>query len=455
MVSECSADAAQIGLVLGYQSYGAVLAAIHGMRARGITPVLVGDRQVKDYGEVLPPNRRILSDDVIRHPARVAERLTSSLRRIFPAGHVVTAIVNWQDRMWPLYLRLAAAFPEAATIPAAMIADSALKANLRHVLRRTPYHVKHELLRLVGAERAIQRASMLGDRVILKPVAGSAGEEVHCVTRLDGAEVRRALNSIRQSYKQFYGKSNEARVELRGAGDVRLSDYVLVEEFLEGTEYSIEGFVDSRGHIDPLVILRKTDTRPRPFRDLEYVSAPDDSERDRLGKAVRDLLKRIRYRGNAFHLEVMVTRSGPKPIELNPRQGGGSICDLVEALTGVNLRSRSLHYMLRERGRDPTLLLRVIQPSGDMAAGRYRLVGCPGFEGLRRDDKCIYARRFVDDDEVIPIGIREHYLVEFGVAERDEVEARARARRLERGVTPEFAPVQVPGRRQRSGTSLR
>jgi S-sulfo-L-cysteine synthase (3-phospho-L-serine-dependent) len=123
----------------------------------------------------------------------------------------------------------------------------------------------------------------------------------------------------------------------------------LIEEYLEGPEYSAEMFGLA------LVGITRKHLSPEPFfveTGHDYPARiPDD-----LAQAVRDeamlSLETVGLTWGPSHVEMRVTRSGPVVVEINPRLAGGFIPELVRRSSGIDLiRSTLLAVM----GRSPEL----------------------------------------------------------------------------------------------------
>jgi hypothetical protein len=444
MLGYVSVPTVDVALVLGYGGYGATALLIQAARARGLFPVLVGDVGVDPRREILKAGFSIASDDALQDPRALAERLRlDDLPRLFRGHHVNVAVVlNCQDWMWPLYLELTRAFPGSASVAPTLVETTALKPNLRHRLRNTDFHVPYAVVPIDGAESTLSMLDLGSNELILKPLAGGGSDGVERVDPSDPNSVRYGIERIRKANER-YGTAGRVRAHLTdvGAAEISLADYLLAESLVKGDEYSIEGHADSEGYIDTLVISRKSDSKERPFRDLEYVHNPRDPRRGKIEAAARKLLEIVGFRGQAFHLEMKVSADGEscKPIELNPRQGGGSIREFVRGITGVDLLQKSLHDLLSHVGQPPVTVLRVVQPE-ELLPGRYILKGCEGIDAVARDHSCVYAHRYEPDGAEIRVGTREYYLLELGATAPTEAEAIDRARRLAGQVNPNLEP---------------
>lgn len=445
MVDYGNVQIAEIALVLGYDSYGATAELIQAARARGLVPILVGNASVNRQRKILNSPLCIASNDAVHDPRALAEELRLELLpRLFRDRHFrVSIVLNCQDWMWPLYIELTRVFPESASVAPTLIELTTLKPNLRYLLRDTDFHVPYAVVPISQAELTLPTLDFGSRSLIVKPVTGAASSGVSKIDPHDARSVRHAIDEIRKANARF-GPSGLTRVHLldRGVVEVNPADYLLVEKFVEGDEYSIEGYVDKMGQIETMVLSRKTDSREHPFRDLEYVHNPRDPRRGAIEGATRQLMERIGFRGQVFHLEVKVGADGTwcKPIELNPRQGGGSIRAFVRGITGIDLLQKSLHELLAGVGQTPVTVLRVVQPDG-ISPGSYTLKGCRGLTTLNRDDKCVYAQRFVPNGAHVNVGAQEYYLLEMGVTASTETEAIGRARELAARVKPTLKPA--------------
>ncbi len=119
-------------------------------------------------------------------------------------------------------------------------------------------------------------------------------------------------------------------------------DTVLVEKFIEGQEYSVEGIHFDNKH----VVLQYTEKETTPFPYNAEIShkQPADIEFKNIDK-INQLIRRIgvafNYQNCVSHTELKITESGDVYIiETSPRMGGDFITShLVPLSTGVNMES--------------------------------------------------------------------------------------------------------------------
>lgn len=114
---------------------------------------------------------------------------------------------------------------------------------------------------------------------------------------------------------------------------------VIVEEYMEGQEVSVEIIV-YHGEVHILAVTDKL-TQGKP-----YFVEIGHSEQSQLGKEnverIKDLatraVKAIGIDNSPAHVEIMLTKDGPKMVELGARMGGGCITThLVPLSTGIDM----------------------------------------------------------------------------------------------------------------------
>jgi biotin carboxylase len=112
----------------------------------------------------------------------------------------------------------------------------------------------------------------------------------------------------------------------------------LLEEFLEGPEFSIEGYID-RGQPHVLAVTEKHLGEAPCFVEMGHVveAAISVDERREMVKYVEQVTRAIDLRLGAFHAEARITTRGPVLIEINCRLGGDRIVRLVELAKGISL----------------------------------------------------------------------------------------------------------------------
>ena len=127
-------------------------------------------------------------------------------------------------------------------------------------------------------------------------------------------------------------------------------DSVLVEEFIDGSEYSIES-VHYDGKSEVIQFTEKR-TTPFPYNvELGHTQPANLSEEQK--KTTRNLIAKIgealKFEYCASHTELKINKRGIYIIETSPRLGGDYITSTLTPLsTGVNIEDLLLHIALGE-----------------------------------------------------------------------------------------------------------
>ena len=127
-------------------------------------------------------------------------------------------------------------------------------------------------------------------------------------------------------------------------------DSVLVEEFIEGQEYSIES-LHFNGKTEVIQFTEKT-TTPFPYNvELAHKQPANLTEEQK--NAVREVICKIalcmKFENCSSHTELKINELGVFVIETSPRLGGGNITShLVPLSTGINMEDQLLSIALGE-----------------------------------------------------------------------------------------------------------
>jgi biotin carboxylase len=175
---------------------------------------------------------------------------------------------------------------------------------------------------------AAAAAQRLGYPVVLKPTLGSGSYLVRLCRQ--PAETRAGAEAILQ------GGRNE-----RGTA---LPDELLVEEYVDGPEYSVEAF----GPEEIVGITRKHLGAPPNFVEIGHdfpAEAPEDA-----AAALRDWTSRslsaIGLHSGPSHSEWRLAADGrPRLMEINPRLAGGFIPELIRHAIGIDMIEQAVRYV--------------------------------------------------------------------------------------------------------------
>ena len=199
--------------------------------------------------------------------------------------------------------------------------------------------------------QAIEAACCLGFPVIVKPVAGSGSV---------GVQLCRDLIDVEQHASFLLKQSCNERGQ-------PIPCFILVEEFADGPQYSIETFNQK------VIGITKKYLGPLPH----FVMIGHDHPAT-LPSGTQVVLERIALKGltalsltwGPAHIEVRLTGNRPQIIEINPRLAGGFIPELVRLATGIDLVAETISLICGEKS-NPTRSLsryaciRFIVPTND------------------------------------------------------------------------------------------
>ncbi len=173
-----------------------------------------------------------------------------------------------------------------------------------------------------GLIKSIDEAESLVYPVILKPRDNSGSRGV--IFCNDKTELETAFNEAMQ-YTKF--------------------DSVLVEEFIEGQEYSIEG-LHFNGKSEVIQFTEKTTTTFPYNVELQHIQPANISEenKEKIRKIIADIAEAMGFENCPSHTELKINNRGIFVIETSPRLGGGYITSMLTPLsTGINMEEQLLN----------------------------------------------------------------------------------------------------------------
>lgn len=190
---------------------------------------------------------------------------------------------------------------------------------------------------------------------------------------------------------------------LRDVSDPDESRYVLVEDYLPGTEVAVEGMLH-RGAFEPLVLFDKPDALEGPFFEETYYVTPSRLS----GRVQRRILERVAQACGAYglmegpvHAELRVHQGEAWVLEVAARTIGGECARLVELATG-----QALEALVIARALDQPL-----PPAALSGGAGVLMIPIPRAGVLRRVEGVLAARQVPYVEDVV-IAVREgHELV--------------------------------------------
>ena len=127
-------------------------------------------------------------------------------------------------------------------------------------------------------------------------------------------------------------------------------DTVLVEEYIEGEEYSIESLHHNGKH--EVIQFTEKKTTPFPYNvELGHIQPADITKenKEKIRKIISQIGLILRFENCPSHTELKINKRGIFVIETSPRLGGDYITSqLVPLSTGLNIEDMVLNMALRE-----------------------------------------------------------------------------------------------------------
>jgi biotin carboxylase len=316
---------------------------LHTAPASWEKPYIIGSDVVSDFS----------ADTLVAAAARVAAR------------EPVAGVLCWDEARIHATARVAAELGLPGGDP-----DAVERCRDKHLSRTAlaAAGIRQPASALVGTvDEALEAAKRIGYPVIIKPRAAAASYGVVLVR--DAGELAAR-----------FGFSHDATVPEAP----RHASPVLVEEFVEGMEISVDSVV-ARSVVTPVFMARKSVGFPPFFEETQHlVRHPDPLLNDpALVRALKSAHAALGLRDGWTHTEFKLTGDGPSLVEVNARLGG----DLVPYLG------------LRASGVDPGLL------AAAAACGEPVRVdsACERVAGVRffyaqHDDVLVESARFSAED---------------------------------------------------------
>lgn len=184
---------------------------------------------------------------------------------------------------------------------------------------------------------------------------------------------------------------NELQECIDEALDNSKLDTVLVEEFIEGREFSIET-LHYEGKTDVIQFTEKKTTEFPYNVELGHKQPANltDHERQQIREIISKIAACMNFENCPSHTELKVNDRGIFVIETSPRLGGDYITSTLTPLsTGINLEDQLLHIALGEKvdtttGRvnKASAVCFLSLPEGEVAAIDKRIYDIASFSGI-------------------------------------------------------------------------
>ena len=143
----------------------------------------------------------------------------------------------------------------------------------------------------------------------------------------------------------------ELEASMNEAFEVSKLDTVLVEEFIEGPEYSIEGLhYDGKNEVIQFTEKKTTEFPYNVELGHKQPANLTEVQRDAIRDIVAKIGKTLKFENCPSHTELKINERGIFVIETSPRLGGDYITStLVPLSTGINMEDQLLHIALGDK----------------------------------------------------------------------------------------------------------
>lgn len=185
--------------------------------------------------------------------------------------------------------------------------------------------------------------SVVGDRAgapVAHVTCHTRDELLPAIDRIGYPCVVKPVDGSGSSGVQYLADDVEAEAYVKG---LAFSTPHLVEEFLTGTEYSVEAVSGPDGH-RILAVTEKTTTGAPHFVETGHTLPVPLRPQDEAAVTalVTATLDAVDYRYGPSHTEVMLTATGPRLIESHGRPGGDRISDMLDLALGEDVFGQAM-----------------------------------------------------------------------------------------------------------------
>ena len=204
------------------------------------------------------------------------------------------------------------------------------KALMRDCLKE--YNVPiPEYFKINNTNDYMEAIKRFSSKCIVKPADNSGSRGIYLINDIKNKE--EVLNAYN------YSMENSS------------NGYILVEEYMEGTEVSVE-CICIDGICNVIQITDKLTTGAPFFVEMGHnePSMLEDELQEKIKRIAIDAVNAIGIKDGAAHVEIKNTSSGPKIVELGARLGGDNITThLVPLSTGVDMVKCCIKIALNEK----------------------------------------------------------------------------------------------------------
>ncbi|USG66586.1 ATP-grasp domain-containing protein [Brevibacillus ruminantium] len=230
--------------------------------------------------------------------------------------------------------------------PPATMKSCRNKAAVRTLLQGLPELYQPWFFPVDSLQEAEEKKGQLHFPCIVKPVDDSGSNQV---------VVCRSYEELRQRVKEILAVKQNVRQQ-------PAAQVALVEEYVEGPEYSVEVFSYNGEHSIIGITDKSTGGEPY-FIETGHIfpSLSTNELREIVEAGVLALLDKLKWRFGPCHLEIKIVDQKVFLVECNGRLAGGMIPELIRYATGMDVLKEQLKAAV---GLSPDLSSRPFQYAG-------------------------------------------------------------------------------------------
>jgi biotin carboxylase len=208
-----------------------------------------------------------------------------------------------------------------------------------------------------GDEELTEIEKSIGYPAVVKPVDGSGSVFVRRVD--DHATLREFIAEIGAFSFDALGR--------------RLAEQVLIESYVPGPEFSVEGYAQD-GEVVVVAVTAKLLGREPRFVEIGHTVEADlaPEQRFAIAETAAHAVRALGLTAGVFHVELRLTAGGPVILEVGGRLAGDHIPALISAVHGVDLPTVLVEILAGRRASVDAVL-----PANGVAAIRYFVVEEP------------------------------------------------------------------------------
>lgn len=296
-------------LIIFIEPYGACISMLKHAIKNGMSVIIM----TANHG------LRKIDPDILKLAWLVIEVDTASVSAVMAVApvlqrlFVVHAVIPGFEYFVPIAAQVADAL-RLPSIPLQRVMGLRNKHHMRQCLQQAGVAIPK--FNYVDSIRALDAAiDEIGFPAIMKPV-DSAGSV--CVSKVsDRLEAQAVLNAFLNHSIELWGHN--------------LSKGMLMEEYIDGTEFSVEGVI-ANGKVVPFSITEKYLSPAGDFVEIGHIVNPEmDAEmKEKLHYYVELVIRALGADNCPYHAEVRITEVGePILMEIAARLAGDKIADLI------------------------------------------------------------------------------------------------------------------------------